>query len=336
MANTMYKAAIIGCGKIGSDFADDPRIRDIYTHAGAYTSCPDTTLVAVCDRDGEKAQRCRNRWNAPHSFTDFEEMLIETNPDIVSVCTPDETHFSIIRKILESSEVKAVFAEKPLAMKTDDAQLLADLAKEREIILEVNYFRRFAKKIKDVRTLIRAGYLGKIHAVNGYYTKGTCHNGTHWFDLARFLIGEIRSVSGYDSLRENTEDPTYDALVTFKEGALGTLHACDATKYSIFEMDILGTEGRVFLKDGGHRIELYKVKDNPFYSGYSSLLLQETIDDAVKDALLYGIEDIVECIRTSRIPLCSGIDGVEALKIACAIRKSAISGTPVELKQVSQ
>ena len=70
-----YRAAVIGCGKIGSEYADDPRIRDIYTHAGAYTACPDTELVAVCDIDPARAKRCADRWGVRSSFVDFRAML---------------------------------------------------------------------------------------------------------------------------------------------------------------------------------------------------------------------------------------------------------------------
>ena len=84
----VYRSAVIGCGKIGSGFADDPKVKSIYTHAGAYTSCPDTILVGVCSRDPGKAERCGRRWNVPGRYTDARTLLVEQQPEIVSICTP--------------------------------------------------------------------------------------------------------------------------------------------------------------------------------------------------------------------------------------------------------
>lgn len=328
----VYRAAIIGCGKIGSEFADDPRIRDIYTHAGAYIQSPGTELAAVCDTQREKADRCKERWQVPDSYTDFQQMLAETEPDIVSVCTPDQTHFEIIRTILTSSNVKAIFAEKPLALDLDDAEFLVTLAEKKGVILAVNYSRRYAKKFYELKNVLHSGRFGEIQSINGYYTKGTLHNGTHWFDLARLLIGEFKRVKGFDNRKEKTDDPTYDAYAEFKNGAAGFLHACDATKFSIFEMDILGSKGRVYIKDSGHRIETYDVAEDPHYSGYYTLHPSDTITDVMNDTLLHAVEDIVQCIQTGHAPRCSGSDGIAALRIAHAVRRSAGSGTFVELE----
>ena len=328
----VYRAAIIGCGKIGSEFADDPRIKDIYTHAGAYINCPNTELVAVCDRERVKLEKCKERWHISGGYLDYEKMIADTEPDIVSVCTPDQTHFDIIRTILTTSKVKAIFAEKPLALTVSDAEDLVNLAEKKGVVLAVNYSRRYAGKFVELNNYLHSDTFGSIQTINGYYTKGTLHNGTHWFDLGRFLIGEFIRVKGFDKQKEKSDDPTFDTYAEFKNGATGFLHACDATKFSIFEMDILGSSGRVYIKDSGHIIEIYRVADNPYYSGYKSLYLSDTFTDVMKNALLHAVENIVQCLQTGQTPRCSGFDGVAALKIAHAIRFSVESGNIVELE----
>jgi len=327
----VYRAAIIGCGKIGSEFADDPRIKDIYTHAGAYVKCPDTELVAVCDKDTKKAEKCRERWNVTDCYQDYQKMIYEVKPDIVSICTPDTTHFDIIHTILTSSKVKVIFAEKPLALDIKEAENLVSLAEKKGAILAVNYFRRYSEKILELRDLLHSDTFGDIQTINGYYTKGTMHNGTHFFDLARFFVGEIVQVKSFDHLHEKNNDPTLDAYIKFANGSSGYLHACDATKFSIFEMDIIGSNGRVYIKESGHVAEVYQVTDSPYYSGYKSLLLSEKYTEILKDTILHVVEDIVQCLRTGQTPRCSGHDGVAALRIALAVIKSADTGSVIEL-----
>ena len=325
----MYKAGIIGCGKIGSEFAEDPRIKDISTHAGAYVQCADTELVAVCDSEPEKSEKCKDRWKVPVSYTDYKKMLSECDLDIVSVCTPDLTHFDIVNAILTSYEVKAIFAEKPLALSFKDAENLANLAKKKGVVLAVNYSRRYSDKYYQIKKFLHSDAFGSIQTINGYYTKGTLHNGTHWFDLARFLIGEVSRVKGFDTRKETVPDPTYDMYAEFIDGPNAYLHACDTTKYSIFEMDILGSNSRVYFKDSGRIIEIFRVKESPYYSG--SLYPSEIITDALKDNLLHAVEDLVKCLQTGKEPLCSAYDGVAAIKVAHALVSSVASGNFVEL-----
>jgi predicted dehydrogenase len=327
----VYRAAIIGCGKIGSEFADDPRIKDIYTHAGAYVHCPDTDLVAVCDKDRKKSEKCKDRWHVPDCYTDYKRMISDTEPDIVSVCTPDQTHFEIIRTILSSSNVKAIFAEKPLALNVKDAEDLVNLAEKKGVVLAVNYSRRYAEKFWELKNYLDSDAFGSIQTINGYYTKGTVHNGTHWFDLARFLIGEFKRVKGFDNQKEKNDDPTFDAYAEFTNGANAYLHACDETKFSIFEMDIIGSNGRVYIKDSDNIVEIYCVADSPYYSGYNALHLSDTFTDIMKNTQLHAVEDIAQCLKTGLTPKCSGFDGLAALKIACAVCLSVDSGNSVEL-----
>jgi len=328
-----YRAAIIGCGRIGSEYADDPRIRDIYTHAGAYTSCRDTTLVAVCDIDPERARRCAKRWGVPSVYEDYRLMLSEVAPEIVSICTPDETHAAILRDVIAEPSVKGVLAEKPLAMDADDAARLVGNARKRGVVLAVNYSRRYAENHRKVRDLLQGGTIGRIQSMNGYYTGGCLHSGTHWFDLARFFAGELTDVQGFDFLGEEGADPTLDTRITFESGATGTLTGCDGSEFSIFEADIIGTSGRVRILDSGHRVEISVAGENPHYTGYRSLSVQETSDAGFGDLLLHAVEDLVRCLNEGGTPACSGEDGVAALRIASAVRRSAREGKPLPTRR---
>src|SRR5882762_6550938 len=116
----MYRAAVIGCGRIGSELADDPRIHAVYNHAQAYSVCRDTELAAVCDINPEKAARCAERWNVKHFYSDVDRLLSEQALDIVSICTPNETHSDILEKALNGIPLRGILAEKPLALETSD------------------------------------------------------------------------------------------------------------------------------------------------------------------------------------------------------------------------
>jgi predicted dehydrogenase len=328
----VFRAAIIGCGKIGSEFADDPRIKDIYTHAGAYTACTDTNLVAVCDSDGEKVRRCGDRWNVSRTFQDVHTMIEKIQPEIISICTPDSTHHSVICEVMEYGCVRAIYAEKPLALSLADATEILALAKSRNIVLAVNYFRRYAPTIQNLRKEIMDDKcIGGIQTVSCHYTRGILHNGTHLLDLARYIIGEIVSVQGFSNRCSDYGDPTLDAFVRFENGASGYLHGCDEKHFDICEMDLVGVSGRIRIIDSGHTLEYYGVRDDPRYSGYKELFFKEKNIQGMTDTLLHGVEDIVNCLNHKKDPLCSGLDGLAALRLGLAIQESAGTGNIIVL-----
>lgn len=328
-----YRAAVIGCGRIGSEFSEDPRAEGIYSHAEAYSVCPRTTLSAVCDCDPDKLGRCAERWGVSRRDADPLRMLAEVRPDIVSICTPDATHYDLIRAAIGTPGVRAILAEKPLAMELDAAQELVRLAAESHVLLAVNYTRRYSQNHARLKEFLGSGGLGDIQGIGGYYTKGTLHNGTHWFDLARFLVGEVSQVRGFVMRCETGDDPTLAAFLDFASGAKACVLGCDAGAFSIFEMDLVGTRGRARLVDAGHAIELYGVGESAHYTGYRSLTQTGGISGGMGDVLLHAVEDVVHCLDERARPRCSGEDGVAALEIALAVRESARSGRPVQMRQ---
>jgi predicted dehydrogenase len=324
-----YRAALLGCGKIGSEFSDDPKVRGVHSHAAAYAACPATTLVAVCDRDPLKAARCGERWGIAALYTEPERLLAAERPEIVSVCTPDATHFELIRAAIEAPGVRAVLAEKPLALRAADAAALVRLADQRGVRLAVNYTRRYCERHAQLRKWVRSGGLGAIQSVVGSYTKGLLHNGTHWIDLARFFVGEVAWAWGTDVRREAGDDPTLDAFFQFETGAGGHLVGGDALDYTLFEIDLIGTRGRLRITDLGETFEAFDVADSPRFSGYRELAPRAAYRDGLRDVLKHAVADLVRCLGDGRAPRCSGADGLAALRIAEAVRESAPTGRKV-------
>lgn len=326
----VYRAALIGCGKIGSEFDDHPRAEGVYSHAGAYQACPDTRLVAVCDTDVNKLQRCAQKWGVEKVYADARTMFADARPDIVSICTPDETHYDLLSEALNAFGVQAVLAEKPIAINPEQADSLIKLADERGVLLAINYTRRYSDSFLDLQQFLSSGKIGKILSVSGYYTKGILHNGTHWFDLARFLVGEIVEVCAIgDSIQG--EDPTLDGFIKFASGAKGVLQGCEVSgNVSLFEMDIVGANGRVLITDSGHKIVFHDLIENLHHSSYKSFARTREVEGGLAASMLNAVQDLVHCLNEKQQPRSNGSGAAQALRIACGLRHSARSRTPVK------
>ena len=333
MKERPYRAALIGCGRIASSFAAGDGTLGIYTHAEAYRACPRTELVAVCDVDPARAEACARQWNVPSWYTDGRKMMREVTPDIVSLCTPDGTHESLALDVLAAAVApRGLLCEKPLALEVEGARRVVAAARSAGAALVVNYMRRYADNLRAVRDLVRSGELGAVQAVQGWYTKGVLHNGTHWFDLLRYLAGDVRTVVGHMVRGGDSDDPELDVSLSLVSGARAQLTSCEAGCFTVFEMDLVLERGRVELRDAALQPRLWKARPSTRFVGYTELVEDGRDFGTARDALLHAVEDLVEAVATGRPAACSGEDGLAALEVGAAAVTSARGGaTPVRI-----
>lgn len=332
-AAARYRAAIVGCGQIASDFADDPLMKgDIFSHAEAYATCAETALVAVADSTPVALARCALRWGVSATFETASGLCGGAHPDIVSVCTPTSTHFEVVHALLQSPErPRAILCEKPIATTVHDAEVLVHLAEQSGVLLVVMHMRRYARNIQNLKRFLGRGGIGELRGISGWLTKGTVHNGTHWFDLLRYLAGEVDWVSAENVLGEQGSDPTLDVTLGLASGMLATMRAAEVANFTVCEMDIMGTRGRAQIVDSSYRVDISRALPSPRYSGYVELMPQAMDLGHRRDVMLHAVEDIVSCLDTGAAPQSSGRDGVEALRIAIAAHESAATGERIPL-----
>ena len=308
------RAVVIGCGFIGAS----PVLpgSGIQSHAAAWTHHPGVQLVGLADPDAEQLHAAGARWSVKSTFATAEDLLDRLKPEIVSLCSPDPTHGEILDRILDQPSVKAVLAEKPLALDVAEAEALVAKAERRGIVLAVNYVRRFAPSHQQLRRWLAAEPIGRIELARGTYVRGVKHNGSHWFDLARFLVGEVVGVRGFGVVGEDALDATIDVEMEFDTGARGLLHGIRDVPYSFFEMDLIGPKGRVRIADSGQRIEAFTAAPSRRFPGFRELVPAAGPAGGLGDLLMHAASDLVESLATGRTPACTGADAVAALSLA--------------------
>jgi len=156
----MFRCGIIGCGFIGCQAPDN--------HMKAYGDCKDTELFACCDVDMDKARLTQYGLYKP--YLNYKEMVQRETLDIISICTPPETHREIT--CYTASFVRAIYCEKPIALTLEDADKMIEVCHKNNVVLQINHQRRF------LRPKVR-------------FSRGVLNTGSHMFDLLRHLFGEI-------------------------------------------------------------------------------------------------------------------------------------------------
>lgn len=311
-----FRAAVIGCGWIGAGEAVNRDIVGVQSHAEAYATHPRTRLSAVVDASPASAERAASRWQSENCFDAPLEMLQAVQPEIVSICTPDALHATSIMMVLENCpSLRAILAEKPLALTVVEGRRVREAAEERGVVLAVNYSRRYCPAYARLRSEIAGGTLGDIQQVHGFYGKGLVHNGTHWIDLLRFLCGEIESLKTLEMEASQPDTPGISLLL--KSGATAILQPCNPGAFTLFEMDILATQGRVRMLAGGLTMERHQVTDSPYFAGYRELVKQGEQEHCMTNAIVHAVDDVIACLdQPGRRPACTAADAITALEFA--------------------
>ncbi|MBM3253257.1 MAG: Gfo/Idh/MocA family oxidoreductase [Candidatus Omnitrophica bacterium] len=323
--NKRFKAAIVGCGKIGGAYGEDSFAQKIPSHAIVYCKNPKIDFIAVADVNEKKLDAFQKKWGTKRLYTNHNLMLKCEKIDILSICTPVDTHCDILKDSVNYG-IKAIWCEKPISDDINKAEEMVDICRKKKIILAVNYFRRWSLSHLKVCEFIQDKKLGDIQQVICYYTKGILNNGSHLIDILNFFFGEVEWVEGYHFIKESAvDDPSLDARLWFKEGFSATLHAFNDNYFRIIEIDIIGTKGRICIKDSGNIFEYYKLCKHPRVSNLRTLRFSNLTDfnNGLMQPMATALENLIQCLNDKeKQPLCSGTDALKTLKVVEAIKES--------------
>jgi predicted dehydrogenase len=186
-----YRVAIVGCGRpIRTEGATG--FGQSHLHARGYAASGKCELVALADISQANAEAFAAEHGDPAHptaiYSDYQQMLSETKPDIVSICTWPHLHAPMTIACAEAG-VRAVHCEKPMAPTWGEARRMAAACQEHGTQLTFNHQRRFEAPFRAAKRLLLSGAIGELQRL-----EGQCANlfdwGTHWFDMFEFYTNE--------------------------------------------------------------------------------------------------------------------------------------------------
>jgi predicted dehydrogenase len=329
-----YRTAVIGLGRMGSTFDDEIEqggsIFLPYCHAPSYNASAHTDLVAGADPHGEQRSIFGDRWgiDSDHMYDDYRTMLNQENLDILSICTTARIRAQIVNDAAHAG-VKAIWAEKPIALSLSEADGMVRVCREHGVSLAVNCARRWNPFFARAKELIDEGELGDILQVTGYGQCGLSHNGSHLIDIVRYLAGgEVEWVFGEmesDEAAASDNDLMGNGYLAFDNGVRGFIRGMP-TGLAQWEVDVIGTKGRFRSSDGGQSVSYFKFTDGGPRGRQVPAEVPFPWPSHVQGMGLTILDDIVSSMENGHPPKCSGDDGLAAFEIAVALRESHRQG----------
>lgn len=212
-------------------------------------------ISGVCCAHYDNAVKAAEKYGFEKSYLDFYEMLDDPDVDVIDICTPNIFHYEELKAAIAAG--KHIYCEKPLCTTAAEAEEIARLAKEKNLVCAIVFNTRFMLPVMRAKEIIDAGGIGEPLSFTGRFfhssatepgknagwkqNKDVCGGGvlfdlgSHTIDLIRWLCGEFESVSGLsqiaypERLGENGEKWQTNAEEAFymtaklKNGACGTI-----------------------------------------------------------------------------------------------------------------
>jgi len=240
------KVALIGAGGWGRQ------------HARVFQSREDVDLCAIVGRSAEKTKKRAAEFGA-NAYTDIARMLDREQPELVSLCLPNQEHFEPTLQIIRAGF--PLLVEKPLVYDLKEADILMNEASKRGLFFAVNFNHRFARPVELAAEAIGAGKLGQLTMASWRFGgKGASdHPYTnliatqcHGFDMLEYLCGPIESVMAEMTDKTGGGFRTLAISMRFANGAVGSLLGTNDSSYAYpdsHRVELDGTKGRLLIQD---------------------------------------------------------------------------------------
>jgi predicted dehydrogenase len=350
----LYRAAIIGTGRIGNAYDDEithaeppgfyagaNRHSGLYTvlpvnHAGAYQSTPGFELVAAANRSEEKLRAFGERRGVTALYADFRKLLRDERPDVVSVCTQSPEKAEITIAAAEAG-VRAIVVEKALATSMAEADAMIAACERNNVLLAVNHPNRFSPMNRQAKALIDGGAIGRPGVATAYSVAGMLHVGTHTFDVLRYWLGDVVEIEARVPNYEPERDLPATGTLQFASGAVGFF---DHVHGVHSDYTVKGDRGSVTTSSTVGDGWLTQVA--PLYPdakrAYPSKLTVTPIGDEphTMSPTQRMLSELHRSLATGAPFISTGRDGAAALELGLACYASHLAGGPVSLPLVDR
>ena len=184
-------AAKISAGIIGTGFIGP-------VHVEAARRLGNVEIVAVAEANIDLANEKSAAMSIPKAYGNYQDLLADSEIQVVHNCTPNHIHFQVNRDILAAG--KHVISEKPLAMNTEESSKLVRLANESGLIHAVDFNYRYYPLVQHAREMVKSGEVGDIFAIHGSYLQDWLYSTTDWnWRLVPEISGDSRAIADIGS-----------------------------------------------------------------------------------------------------------------------------------------
>ncbi|GMQ57424.1 inositol 2-dehydrogenase [Vallitalea sediminicola] len=329
---------IIGVGRIGR----------VHAQSISY-NIPDVTIKAVSDVRLDGVSEWAKGLGIENVYDDYHKILDDKEIDAVLVCSSTDTHAQI--SIEAARAGKHVFCEKPIDYDLDRINNVLKEVEKKGVKFQVGFNRRFDHNFNRINKVTKDGVIGEPHIIKitsrdpepppieyvkvsgGMFFDMTIHD----FDMARFQAGceatEVYAVGASlvdPEIGKAGDVDTAVITIKFENGAIAIIDNSRKAAYGYDQrVEVFGSEGSIEAKNDTETNTILRTKqavstDKPLY-----FFLERYMGSFVEE-----MKQFFEAIKNDTETPVKGIDGLNAVVIAMAAKKSLEEGRPVKISEI--
>ena len=329
------KVGVVGLGRLGS------------LYARYFTSrIPGAQLHAVSDVRLDAARAIAAETGAPRAYSDYHELVKDPEVDAVVVMTPTKLHSEVV--VAAAAAGKAIFCEKPLSLDLVDAAVMQAAVEKSGVFFQLGFMRRFDRAYAAAKRKIDAGLIGKpvifkssskdqlpppVDYLRPENSGGLFIDmGIHDFDLARWFMGDVKSVFSvgnavaFPEIAGVGDVESAISTLNFTSGAIGTVTLSRIGIYGYgIHTEIVGTEGTLQIGYDQETALLVMTKD---------VISHDTVPgfyERFEQAYIVQLQDFIQNLLQDRPSPITCADGIAAQKIALAATRAVHEGVLVKV-----
>ena len=327
MDKKSFRVLIIGCGNMAGGY-DLLQSEDALPlgHAKAFSKHGGFALAACVEPDATKRAAFQQRWHVPVGFASLQDAGVAVCQfDVVSICSPTSAHAEDIQSAL-ALKPKLIFCEKPVTSKLDASQRAVQACADQQVLLAVNYSRRWSPQVAQLKAELADGHWGAVRSVSAVYNKGILNNGSHMLDLLLCLFGPLRIASVGQVVDDFfSDDPSVDATLRTEQGLPIQLNVAHAQDYAMFEMQIVTEKGVISMEDGGARWRFRHAKPSAQLAGYRFLNSGDWVEPQGSYALTGAVANLFEALQSGAPLASTGSNALQAQDLCEQIKQMALA-----------
>lgn len=266
----MLRTGIIGLGKMG------------ISHCAILGAHPDVDLVSVCDASTLMIDAFR-KYSRFECFSDYRKMIETMKLDALIIASPTKFHEEMVTYALDNHI--HILCEKPFSLDYKKGKILAEKAKQLNLVNQVGYHNRFLGTFEEAKKLLKSNVIGEVYHFlgesygpvvlkekGGTWRSERSEGGgclydyaSHTIDLINFLLGKTVKVSGTklkQIFSKDVEDAVYSTL-TLESGLSGQLSVnwSDETYRKMStQITIVGKKGKIIID--ATELKIFLKEDN--------------------------------------------------------------------------
>jgi predicted dehydrogenase len=329
------KVAVIGLGSIAQ-----------VVHLPNLLRMANVKITAVAEIKKSRLNTISDKFNITSRFTDYREMLNNTDADAVIIATPTSTHKEIALECLKAK--KDILVEKPLARTYDEAKSIVDAARKNKCKVMVGMNLRYRPDAMILRSLINSEEIGEPFFIKctwirrqssseKWFTKKEESGGGVIIDLGILLLDlslwllsypPIDSVTtqNFSHNTKNVED-TSVSMIRCKSGALISLESSWSIpiEKDLFSVTVYGKKGNASLNP--FRITR-KINDN--FIDLTPAQIESPVN-LFRKSYMNELKSFIGAVRDLSPLLSSGDEALSRLKVIEAMYKSSSESSEVKI-----